>query len=256
MKIQIRVDNEYIIFLEYKKDIVKTNLNNTNVINTKNLIFTDKYIRENIDLVTTFLNLIILKFGVNKSKIKDVSVAKEIIPIINNLSSIKQLLFIQDCSLDYDICMMLQKNSNLELIECYSLPEIMFYNFKEDIIKTRYEFLYKSSFFKYNNINTISNIYNKKSILVSELLTSKDIDDLRYFFKSNRTLKRIDFNPYNHTNLGTILKLLYLKEKKRVSIVIYENEKTTDQILRDIKYFKGLEKKFNVSIRIKYSYEN
>ena len=53
------VKNEIIVSL-LNKDI-KENLNNTNVINTKETYFSINYINENVELVSSFLNVIIIK---------------------------------------------------------------------------------------------------------------------------------------------------------------------------------------------------
>ena len=55
----------------YKKDNKIEDLNNTNVINTKEIYFSTKYISENLELVSSFLNVIILKQNVNRINIKD-----------------------------------------------------------------------------------------------------------------------------------------------------------------------------------------
>lgn len=254
-KVLVMIDGNSIYFSKYTREISVHNLNNTNVINAKNLKFTEEYIKENIDLISTFFNLLILKFKVDSVVIKDLEIAETIVSLVNSLNNIKSICFTEDNSLNYTISSLLLQNRSLQKIECYNLPEIMFYKFDEDIIKTRSEILSISSFFNYNNIKTYSDIYNKKSILISNLFNEHDIDDLKYFFETNKNLKRVEFKPYNRINLETILKIIKRNNLKKVCIVIYEENNTTQQILNDIGFFEKLKKTFEVDIKIKYSKE-
>ena len=252
-KVLVVVNDNCIYFSKYNRDISSQNLNNTNVINAKNLKFTEEYIKDNMDLISTFFNLLVLKFKVDRVVIKELEIAETIVTLVNTLNSIKYVCFIEDSSLNYTISSLLLQNKNLEEIECYNLPEIMFYKFGPDIIKTRGNILSISTFFDYNNINTYSDVYNKKTIIIPKLFTDADIDDLKYFFKTNKNLKKVEFKPYNRINLETILKLLKINNLSKVKIIIYEDEENTKEILNDISFFDKLNKKFNVDIRIKYS---
>ena len=68
-KILILVEKDCVSFSKYNRNISEENLNNTNVIDVKSLKFTEEYILENLELVTTFINLVVLKFSVNKATI-------------------------------------------------------------------------------------------------------------------------------------------------------------------------------------------
>ena len=58
--ILIKINNTLLtISLVNKKE--NKNLNNTNIIDTKELLFSKSYIKDNIELVSSFLNTIILK---------------------------------------------------------------------------------------------------------------------------------------------------------------------------------------------------
>lgn len=254
-KILILIKNNSIIFSKYNKDINVDNINNTNIIDVKNLKFTEEYILENLDLVSTFLNLIIKKFKINKCVIKTVDISETILKILNYTPDIKYLNFDEDKELNYTICSLLLQNIYLEKINCYNLPEIMYYRFKDNIINTRCTLLTNSNFFKYNNIKTYSDLFSSQKVVINEYLTIEDIDDIVYFFNSNKNIKRIELKRYNKQNLEAILKMLRLNNINKVTIIIYEDSSTTDLILNDIKYFDTLTKKFNVNIKIKYSYE-
>lgn len=254
-KILVLVENEYISFSKYNRDINPSNLNNTNVINVKNLKFTEDYILENLELIYTFLNLIFLKFKIDKVLIKNLEIAETVIKLINNISGIKYISFSEDKELNYTISSLLLKNKTVEEIECYNLPDIMFYKFRKNQIKTRNTILATSNFMKTNGIKTYSDLFNKDKIVIDEYLDVQDIDDIIYFFSVNKNLKRIELKRYSKQNLQTILKFLEDNNLKKIKVIIHESSLTTDDLLKDIKLFDRLNKKFNVNIKIKYSKE-
>jgi len=153
-KILVVVEEDYLSFSKYNRQISEDNLNNTNVINVKNLKFTEEYIKNNIELISTFFNLIIIKFNINKVVIKNLEIAETVLILLKTLNNIKYINFKENKELSYIVSSLLLENKNLELIECYNLPDIMFYRFDKDIIKSRCEILSSSDFFKYNNIKT------------------------------------------------------------------------------------------------------
>ena len=254
-KILVLVEKDHISFSKYNRSISEENLNNTNVINVKNLKFTEEYILENLDLVSTFLNLIFIKFKMNSIVIKDLEIAEVVLKTISKLNIVKKVVFIPDKELSYVISTLLYENKNLEKIECYNLPEIMFYRFEKSIIKTRSKILSTSNFLKNNNISTYSELHNKDRIVIDEFLNDDDIDDMVYFFNTNINLKKIEFKRYSRQNLVTILKFLKKNSVKNVNIIIYETSLTTEEILKDVKAFDKLNKQYSVKIKVKYSKE-
>ena len=72
----------------YKKD-KKEDLNNTNIIDTKEIYFSKIYIRENLELVSSFFNFIFIKQNLSKIIIKNYDIISLILYIINNIINIK-----------------------------------------------------------------------------------------------------------------------------------------------------------------------
>ena len=67
--------------VEDRRDVILARLRgqgklNTNVINTKNLKFTEEYINQNLELVSTFINLVVLKFKLSKMIIKNLEISE------------------------------------------------------------------------------------------------------------------------------------------------------------------------------------
>ena len=52
-KILVSVEKEFISFSKYNRSVSEENLNNTNVIDVKSLKFTEIYINENIDFLSS-----------------------------------------------------------------------------------------------------------------------------------------------------------------------------------------------------------
>lgn len=254
-KILVLIDEEYISFSICKNSISIEDLNNTNVINTNNLKFTEKYIIDNLELVAAFFQLILIKNQVKKARINNLEIAETVLNLLKLLSNIEYVIFIQDKKLNYTISSLLLENNNLQKIECYGMPEILFYKFPNGVVDTRGEILFISEFMKLNDIKTYSQLCNKEKITINGFIDNIELDDLVYFFKVNEKLKRVLITEYNQKNLLLILKLLEENNFKKISIIILENSKITDFIIKDVNLFSRLEKKYNVSIRIKYSKE-
>ena len=68
-KIIFKIGKNLLTIDKYTKDI-KVDLNNTNVIDTKEIIFSIDYIKNNLELVSSFLNVIIIKQNIKKTIIK------------------------------------------------------------------------------------------------------------------------------------------------------------------------------------------
>jgi len=249
----ISVSKKCLFFSKYNRKIEEADLNDTNVIDVKSLKFSEEYILENLELVTTFINLIILKFNIDEIEIKNLDIAETVLKLIKNLNSIKYVNFKEEKALTYTISSLLLENKNLENIECYSLPQIMFQKFKKNQLKTRCQILTVSPFLEYNKIKTFSDLFNKEFIIIPEYIMEQDVNPLVYFLENNSNLKKIEFKKYSKKNLEAVLFYLNKNISKKINIVINEDETTTTELLSDIKLFEKLNKKYNVNIRIKYS---
>ena len=250
-KIRITIQKEKMLFSIYKKEVEKENLNNTNVIDTRNLKFSIDYIVSNMELIASFLNVIIIKNKVTTVVIKNMEIAKVIVNIVNKLPDINKIIFMEDKSLDYSITAKLLENKKIKKIECYNMPEVMFLQFPENTITTRCEILFVSDFMKINNIKTYSDLFNKESIIINDYLTEQDIEDIIYFLKNNHDFKKIYINGYDKKNLICVLKLLNKYKIKNINILVNEED-----IKDDIKLIKKLNKKYKVKISIKDKQDN
>ena len=98
------------------------NLNNTNIIDTKELLFSYSYIKDNLELVSSFLNTIIIKNNIDKVRVNNIELTTLTLDLINNSKTIKKLLLSEDKAIDYEIFMKLLDNKYLEYVNCYDIP--------------------------------------------------------------------------------------------------------------------------------------
>jgi len=148
-KISIKTKNDTLVFSIYTKKLENVNLNNTNVVNTQNIVFTDDYIIENLDLVSAFLNVIILKHDITKVNIKDVGLTKLVLNIINNLPNIQELYITQNENITSDIAEAIYDSKHLTYLDCYNISNFMFEKLNQKLtINVRSELLFISNFIK------------------------------------------------------------------------------------------------------------
>ncbi|MEG1506782.1 MAG: class B sortase [Bacilli bacterium] len=254
-KILIVVENNSITFSTYTKKVDEQNLNNTNVIDTKNIIFTDEYIISNKALISMFLNVIVIKNNINKVVIKNIKIAEMILILIKEINGLNSLYFSEDIEVSYYVSSLLLKSKNYTLINCYSMPLFMYERFTNGIVELRSEIFFTSNFMEYNNINTFSKLYNKDKIIIKDEINKDDLNDLFDFLRLTKNLKKIDFKGYNHQMFLLIIEQLERQNFKNVIITIYENSDCTDVIFKDINLFDKLSKKEHIKIKINYSKE-
>ena len=159
------VKNEIIVSL-LNKDF-KENLNNTNVINTKETYFSINYINENVELVSSFFNVIIIKNNIHKFIVNNEEATLITLKIIKNINKIDEIYLNYDNTLKYDEFIELLNNNYLKVINLFDIPnyllEMIDVN-KNLKVTIRNEILFTSNFMEINNINTYSDIFYKKEM--------------------------------------------------------------------------------------------
>ena len=168
------------------------NLNNTNIIDTKELLFSTSYIKENIELVSSFLNTIILKNKIDKVRVNNIELTTLTLDLIKNSNTIKKLLISEDKLLTYDIFMKLLDNNTLEYINCYDIPPYLLEKLdmnKNIKIDVRSEIFFVSKFMEDNKLYKYSDIYYKKKIVITKNFDKRELEDFKTFIKINKYLK-------------------------------------------------------------------
>ena len=253
------VKNEIIVSL-LNKDI-KENLNNTNVISTKETYFSIKYINENLELVSSFLNVIIIKNNIHKCIINDKEATLITLKLINEINKIDEIVLNYDESLKYDEFLEILNNKSLKNIELYDIPPYLLEQIdtnKDLQIKIRNEILFISNFMSINKINTYSDIFYKKEVIVPEF-KEKDYNDFEEFIKINKYLKVLEFKYFSKKQFEFIFNIITKMNLKNIKIIFDEKDVNLNNIIEYITKFKKNNEDYiitnNINFKINYSNE-
>ena len=245
------------ISLVNKRD--NKNLNNTNIIDTKELLFSTSYIKENIELVSSFLNTIILKNKIDKVRVNNIELTTLTLDLIKNSNTIKKLLISEDKILTYDIFMKLLDNNTLEYINCYDIPPYLLEKLdmnKNIKIDVRSEIFFVSKFMEDNKLYKYSDIYYKKKIVITKNFDKRELEDFKTFIKINKYLKEIHIKNYTNDLIYSIIDIFKEYNLNNKVIVFYENN-NVNIIVNSINYLKELYKDYlevsNIDFKIVYS---
>lgn len=243
----------------YKKDNKDEDLNNTNIINTKEIYFSNKYINENLELVSSFLNVIILKQNVNKIIIKDYNIILTCLDLVNLLPSIKELYIKPDKVLTYEMFLRILDNKYLESISAWDIPNYLLERLdinKKLNIEIRSEILFVSNFMESNKLNTYSDIFYKKNIIINKF-TNDDKNDYLTFIKINKYLKVIEFDYFTKDLFEFIIDELIKQDLENIKIIFNEEFLNINDIFEVVNNYKNKYKDVleirNIVFKINYS---
>lgn len=261
-KLIFKISRNFLTVSIFNKGTHKEDLNNTNIIDTKELIFSKEYILENIDLVSSFLNVIIIKNGIKKVIIKDYDIIILIIKLINLIPSIEELYLRPDKAVDYKIFLELLENHSLKKLDVYDIPNYLLERLdinKNLEVNIRSEIFFISSFMITNDLKTYSDMYYKKSIIINKDFTTEDYNDFSTFININNRLRNININTYSDEILKYIVEILIYCNKEDLKITINEKNNDLNSIYNIITLLKNSYEKYfkenNITFKINYSPE-
>ena len=253
--------NSTLLTLSHVKSKESKNLNDTNIIDTKELLFSYSYIKDNLELVRSFLNTIILKNNIDKVRVNNIELTTLTLDLIQNSRSIKKLLISEDKTLDYEIFLKLLDNHTLEYINCYDIPPFLLERLdinKKLKIDMRCEMFFLSKFMEENKLVKYSDIYYKKNVVISKNFDKKELEDFKTFLKINKYLKEIHIKNYANDLIYSIIQLFKEYNVSDKIIVFYENN-NINIIVNSVNYLKNIYKdyleEFNIDFKIVYSKE-
>lgn len=252
-KIEFKIYKNFIIVDLIDKDI-KENLNNTNVINSKEIYFSDKYINMNIELVSSFLHVITIKNNIDSIRIKNKSVTLIILKLINYLGKINNLILDYDESLSYSEFLEILNNKYLKCINLYDIPPYLLerLDINNDLeIILRNEVLYVSNFMTNNKICNYSDIFYKKEIIIDEF-NDRDYYDFDSFIQVNKYLKCITFKYFDRKLFNYIFKGIVDNNFKNIKIVFKEESINLIDVVTYISKFKKANEDFIFNNRIEF----
>ena len=257
-KILVEVKNKTLSFSLYGIRGKVENLNNTNIINTEKMVFSDKYINENLDLIQSFFNLIVLKKEIDKVIVDINAIFPLVFRIINGISGIKTVSLLEDKTVSYIIFEDLLQSKYIENVDCYAIPSFMFDKLaieKNMNIKSRCEILFLSNFMDGNDFSTYSDVYYKKNIRIDCKLDKREKEDIESFFRFNNKVRVINLYNVNEDAVEYIFSLLKINNKKNIRIVLEQDK--ADKTIIDLfdklcNKNKKLLKNNNLKLKIKY----
>lgn len=260
--IVFKLTKDTIIISQIKKDVNYEELNNTNIIDVKDLKFSNDYIKENFELVSNFLNVIIIKKSISCVQINNMDIALTCMDLINSWEHIDKIIFKPDKTLPLDVVLKLLDNRYIKSIECFDinnyLAERLDMN-KSIKIKTRNKYNLESNFMKSNLLSSYSEIYYKKMIVITNDFNNNDIDDFKNFMFLNARLKVIKLVKYSNELLTIIVDELMKNNRSNITIEITEKNNELNVIFNSVNYIKKTYHKYfdknNIKFKLTYSKE-
>ena len=247
---------------QIKKDVDYKSLNNTNIIDLKDLKFSKTYIQENFELVSNFLNLVIIKNNITKVQINNLDIALVCLDLINSWEHIETLIFKPDKKLSYDIFLKLLDNNHLKEIDCFELPQYLLERLdmnKNIKVKTRNKLEIKSRFTIINNLVSYSHIYYKKYLVISTDFDTNDLEDFKTFMHINAKVKNIKLVTFSNEIITTVIKEIVENKKENITIIINEKSNDLNTIYNTVAYLKKSYHKYfeeyNINFKLNYSKE-
>lgn len=260
--IVFKLSGSTISISEIKKDVDYKSLNNTNIIDLKDLKFSRAYIKENFELVSNFLSLVILKNNIDTVQINNLDIALIALDLTNTWERIKKIVFKPDKKLSYDVFFKLLDNKYVNEIECFDIAEYLIERLdtnKRVKIKTRKRTKTRSKFMVINSLNSYSDIYYKKYLVISNEFDHDDLNEFKSFMRINAKLKTIKIVNYSNEIITTVINEIV--ENKKKDILIETNEKNNDlnTIYNSVTYLKKSYHKYfdenNIRFKLNYSKE-
>lgn len=257
-----KIGKDSISINESKRTIDKKGLNNTNVINTKDLNFSFEYIKTNSELVATFLNVIIIKNNITKCIINTNKNLDTLVSLVNYWEKITSLVISPDIVLDHAVFMQLLDNNFLTSLDCYSMPSYLIDRLdknKSIRVNTRRQQIYTTHFMNDNLLSSYSDIYYKKNIIIYSDIDEHELNDIRNFMAINNNLKTIKIVKFTNEIITVLVEELKKYSYKDITIIIEEKHNDIDMIYKTVSFLKKEYKKYlidnNIKFKIDYSFE-
>ena len=254
-KITVTIKDNTILFKYRIKKPVEPNLLNTNVISNNELVFSDEYLKENVKIVSLFLNELIQEKEITDVVISNNELALLVLDILKKVNEISILTINDNDNLSYAVCEKIIKNKNIKTLNCYGIPQFMIEELDKHGIKveSRNEVLFTSAFMSNNELTSFSKMYYKTSIKIDNNLTENEIEDIKTFFLINKYIRVIHIDNYNLDMLNDIIDILVSCKEKNISIQLHEDIEDPD----DIVALKAINKKLaKQKIKISLVYSN
>lgn len=259
-KIQFTIDDSTMIIGYKVENNTFKNINNTNIISKDDLIFDIKYFKNNTSLVAGFLNVIVKSDNVKHAIVEQEELIMTTLELLNYMPTIEELVIKPDIPIDYRLHLAILKNDTLKLINCYHIPGYLLERIdttKSVKIETRAEMFTLSKFLKTNKLDSYSDVFYKRKVIIDYDFSEIDYKDFDQFLEINTYLKMVYFDIINMDLIKTIMKCLREHKKKNITINIKATQSNLAhfQELEDYAKKSKYMKKYKIKFRIDYSNE-
>ncbi len=257
-KILVEVDKKNLAFSLYNLRSKVENLNDTNIINTEKMVFSDAYIKNNIDLIKSFFNLIVLKNNIETVDISVNALCPIVFFIIGDNSKIKNVNLLEDKVISYTVFELLLSSKYIENVNCYAMPSFMFDKLDIDKnmrVTSRCEVLFVSNFMDMNSFNNYSDVYYKKNIVIDCQFKERDKEDIESFFRFNNNLKIMNLYHTSEDSIDYLLDIVKNNNKKNIKIILNQDKNDSSIIKlcnKVVEKNKKLIKNNNLKIKVNY----
>lgn len=251
-KITITIQGNSLLFKYRTNKPSPTNLLNTNIISDNELVFSDAYIMQNLEIVSLFLKDLYKEQNIHTIVISNNDMVSLVLSIIDKIDRIACLYLKDDHSLPYSILEQIVSRTNICSINCYSIPTFMIEILdKHDIqVESRNEVLFTSHFMLDNSLSTFDQMYYQKSVRIKEY-TEEEMEDFRTFIQINKYLKVLHIDKYSYKDLLQILAILK-ETRKKVVVQIHEDIEDIDEVM-ELKTLNKELKKIKIKLSLRYS---
>lgn len=256
MKILIKIKDEKLSFYNKKKlNTEYKNMLNTNVISNDEVVFSDDYIKQNYQIVFSFLNELIKQYNLNTITFQNNDIAELIFPILGNFKTINTLYFESEEILTYKLYEKIIKFGNIKYLSAGYIPQYLFEGLdKYSIVpESRNEILFTSNFMELNGLNTYSSLYYKYTVYLDFPLSAQDKEDFEIFCNINKQLKVVHVNTVNRQDLEEIINIIKDNRHKNIKFIIHEDLHSPEVIEFLKKHSNILKKKYKIHIKLSYS---
>lgn len=241
------------------------NIDNTNIISKEDLIFDIRYFKNNIKLVAGFLNVMVQNEGITKAIVEYEELISVSLELLNYMPLITELVIEPEVTINYEMHMAILRNDTLKKINCYSIPTYLLERIdttKSIKIETRVEVFFISNFLRVNKLNTYTDVFYKRKIVIDYEFREADFKDFEQFLAINSYLKVIYFEYLDMDLIKNIIRYLRENDKRSISLRIkgtplnlkYFSE--LDSYVKKNKFIKKNKIKFSIDYTEEYKMEN
>ena len=231
------------------------NMLNTNIISNNELLFNDEYMANNKNIISNFIKELANEYSISTVIIYNESIYELIIDLIKNIKIIDTLILKDETNLTYKITNQICKCNYIKKIGCYQVQEfiIELLGKKDKMVDCQSELMVVSKFMRHNNMHRLSDIYYKKTIIITDEMTETDKSEFDTFCSLNRNLKNIQLGTAHIPSIDFIISVLKRYKKRNIKISIHDDI-TDRQILEYLGRFNSkYSKKYGIKFRIAYT---